>query len=305
MTLDPAAQGLLDLLEELGLPAIETMTPIECRAAFDALRDPDAAVAEVGAVAERELAGVPVRLYTPPGEGPFPILVWLHGGGWVIGSAEDADPTARELCSRAGCIVVNVDYRLAPEHRFPAGVDDVLAVSRWVSENAAELGGDAGRLAVGGDSAGGNLSAIAAQQLPGVFGFQALVYPAVDMTMSHPSVEENADGYLLTKASMEWFRDHYLGGLDVELKDPRISPLYASDSVVAGCPPGLVITCGYDPLRDEGRAYAEKLTANDVAVERLDFDDQIHAFYTMHLAIPAAYDALDATAAALQRAWAG
>ncbi len=301
--LDPAAQGLLDLLEALELPAIETMTPEECRLAFDALRDPDAPLAEVGSATERESAGVPVRLYEPHGEGPFPVLVWIHGGGWVIGSAEDSDPTARELCSRSASIVVSVDYRLAPEHQFPAAVEDVLAVSRWVGEHAAELGGDPSRLAVGGDSAGGNLAAVATQQLPGLFGFQVLVYPAVDLTMSFPSIDENAEGYLLTKASMEWFRHHYLGGLDVDLKDPRISPLYATDTVLATCPPAMVITCGYDPLRDEGRAYADKLEANGVAVERLSFDDQIHAFYTMHLAIPAAYGALDATARALTGAW--
>ena len=304
VTLDPAAAGLLELLEALGIPDIETMTPEECRTAFDALRDPEAPVAEVAAMDQREVAGVPVRVYTPAGDGPFPVLVWIHGGGWVMGSAEDADPTSRELCTRADCVVVSVDYRLAPEHQFPAGVEDVLAVSRWVTEHAGELGGDPGRLAVGGDSAGGNLAAVVAQQLPGVFGFQVLVYPAVDLTLSHPSIDENAEGYLLTKASMEWFVGHYLGGLDVDVKDPMISPLFAAETVFAQCPPALVITCGYDPLRDEGQAYADKLEANAVAVERLSYDDQIHAFYTMHLAIPAAYEALEATSRALKGAWA-
>jgi acetyl esterase len=305
MDLDPAAQGVLDLLDEAGLSAMEKMTPVECRAALEAIRDPSAPVADVASAVEREIDGVPVRVYSPPGDGPFPVLVWIHGGGWVFGSAERADPTARELCSRADCVVVSIDCRLAPEHKFPAAVEDVVAVSRWVGMNAAALGGDSERLAIGGDSAGGNLSAVATHHLPGIFGYQVLVYPAVDSTMSFPSIDENAEGYLLTKALMEWFRYHYLDGLDVDLTDPRLSPLYASDDVLSSCPPALVITCGYDPLRDEGRAYADKLETNGVAVERLTFANQIHGFYTFHLAIPAAYDALDATARALRGAWAG
>ena len=138
MAIDPAAQGLLDLLDELGVPPIESMTPVECREAFAALRDPDAPLAEVASAVDREIVGVPTRIYTPAGTGPFPILVWIHGGGWVVGSMDEDDPVSRELCSRSGCVVVNVDYRLAPEHPFPAVVDDVLEVSRWVSKNAAD-----------------------------------------------------------------------------------------------------------------------------------------------------------------------
>lgn len=303
MPLDPAAQGLLDLIEQLGVPPIDAMTPQECRAAFAALRDPTAPVAEVASAVETVIRGVPVRVYTPFGPGPFPVLLWLHGGGWVIGSAEQSDPTARELCRRAGCLVVSVDYRLAPEHVFPAGLDDVLEVARWLRSNAAELGGDPDRLAVGGDSAGGNLSAVAAQQLPGVFRFQALIYPVTDLTFSHESYVENADGYLLTRNAMVWFREHYLRGVDVDPADSRLSPLWASDEVIARQPPAFVLTCGYDPLRDEGNAYADRLRKAGVPVEHVSFPDQIHGFFGMHLAIPAAYDALDATARALRRAF--
>lgn len=300
MAVDPSAQGVLDLFEALEIPAFERMTPEECRNVFEELRDPDAVVAAVAKVEEREIAGVPVRVYTPEGTGPRPVLQWMHGGGWVIGSAERADPTVRELCSRSGCVVVSLDYRLAPESQFPAAVEDAFAVADWLAVNAAELGGDPALLAVGGDSAGGNLAAVISQMRPGVFGFQVLIYPSVDMTFSFPSIDTYAEGFLLTKAWMLWFRDHYLGGLDVDLKDPQISPLYASDPVLSTCPPAFVLTTGYDPLQDEGLAYADKLEANGVAVQHVHFGDQIHGFYGMPQAIPAALQALDATAQALR-----
>lgn len=300
MAVDPSAQGVLDLIEALEIPAFESMTPVECRTAFDALRDPEAPVADVASVEEEEIAGVPVRVYTPEGTGPRPVLQWMHGGGWVIGSAEKADPTARELCNRSGCVVVSVDYRLAPESQYPAAVEDALAVADWLAGHVGELGGDPGSLAVGGDSAGGNLAAITSQMRPGVFRLQVLIYPAVDMTMSFPSMDTYAEGFLLTRAWILWFRDHYLGGLDVDLKDPQVSPLYASEPVLSASPPAFLLTAGYDPLQDEGMAYADKLEANGVQVERIHFADQIHGFYGMPLAIPAANKGLDATAKAVR-----
>ena len=300
MAVDPSAQAVLDLFEALEIPPFESMTPEECRDVFERLRDPEAPLADVAKVEESEIADVPVRVYTPEGTGPRPVLQWMHGGGWVIGSAERADPTARELCSRSGCVVVSLDYRLAPESQYPAAVEDVLAVADWLAANAAELGGDPALLAVGGDSAGGNLAAVTSQMRPGLFGLQVLIYPPVDMTFSFPSIDIYAEGFLLTKAWMLWFRDHYLGGLDVDFKDPRISPLYASDSVLVTCPPAFVLTTGYDPLQDEGLAYADKLEGNGVAVQRIHFDDQIHGFYGMPLEIPAAHQALDATSQALR-----
>lgn len=299
MTIDPSAQGVLDLFEGLEIPAFETMSPEECRNVFEELRDPDAPVAEVANVEDREIAGVPVRVYIPEGTGPRPVLQWMHGGGWVIGSVERADPTVRELCNRSGHVVVSLGYRLAPESQFPAAVEDALAVADWLAANAAELGGDPALMAVGGDSAGGNLAAVTSQMRPGVFRLQVLIYPSVDATMSFPSIDTYAEGFLLTKAWMLWFVDHYLGGIDVDLKDPQVSPLYASDRVLLACPPAFVLTVGYDPLQDEGMAYADKLESNGVAVQRVHLADQIHGFYGMAQAIPAAYRALDTTAHAL------
>lgn len=304
MAVDPAARAVLDLIEELGVPPLDQMSPEQARVAFDAMRDPDAPVADVASVTDRELAGVPCRIYVPHGSGPFGVVMWIHGGGWVIGSADQSDPTARELCDRAGVVVVSVDYRLAPEHPFPAAVDDVLAVAGWLRDHGDELGADARRLAVGGDSAGGNLAAVVTQQMPGVFAHQVLIYPATDATMSSPSIEENAEGYLLERASMVWFYDHYLGGAaePVDRTDTRVSPAFATDEVISAQPPTLVLTCGYDPLRDEGVAYAERLAARGVPVQHLTYPDQIHGMFGMHLAIPAADEALTQVAAALRTA---
>ena len=190
------------------------------------------------------------------------------------------------MANGAGCIVVNVDYPLAPESRFPAAPNSCISVAKWVIEHAAELGGDASRVAVGGDSAGGNLSAIVANHVPGV-AYQLLVYPAVDLTMSYPSIKENAEGYLLTKEAMDWFMGHYYDeGTDVT--QPLLSPLFAGDEVLAKAPPAHVITAEFDPLRDEGEAYAEKLRGLGVAVTNTRYDGQIHGFYTMVGMMPAA-----------------
>ncbi len=300
MPLDPAAKGLLELLDMLEIPALGTLEPAATRQAFEALRDPDAEVEDVSAVQDLDIEGVPCRVYTPEGTGPFAMLVWFHGGGWVIGSMEETDATARVLCNRSGAVVVNVDYRLAPEHPFPAAADDALAVSRWIKDNASSLGGDPARVAVGGDSAGGNLAAVAAQQVPGVYAYQVLIYPVTDATMSHSSYTENADGYLLTKQSMEWFLEHYAA--DADPTDPKLSPLYASEEVLAAQPPTFLLTAGFDPLRDEGQAYADKLEAAGVAVERVHYPDQIHAFFTMYAAIPAGLDAIAQACAAMKKA---
>jgi len=300
MPLDPAAKGLLELLDMLEIPALGTLDPAATRQAFEALRDPDAEVEDVSAVQDLEIEGVPCRIYTPEGTGPFAMLVWFHGGGWVIGSMEETDATARVLCNRSGAVVVNVDYRLAPEHPFPAAADDALAVSRWIKDNASSLGGDPARVAVGGDSAGGNLAAVATQQVPGVYAYQILIYPVTDATMSHGSYTENADGYLLTKQSMEWFLEHYAA--DADPTDPKLSPLYASEEVLAAQPPTFLLTAGFDPLRDEGQAYADKLEASGVAVERAHYPDQIHAFFTMYAAIPTGLDAIAQACAAMKKA---
>lgn len=301
MPVDPAAQMILDLLAQAGGPPLHELTPAQAREAFAGLA---ALAGEAPPVARQEhlvANGVPVQVSWPEGDGPHPVFVWIHGGGWVIGSATESDVTARQLCTRAGCIVVNVDYRLAPEHPFPAAVEDCLAAARWTLDHIAELGGDPARVAVGGDSAGGNLAAVVAQELPGRFVLQVLVYPVTDLTWSHPSIEENAEGYLLTKASMVWFGSHYLG--DADPTHPLASPLHAQDERLAGACPAFVITAEFDPLRDEGEAYARRLAEAGVSVQHVRYDGQIHAFFSMPGAVPAALDALDRTAAALREAF--
>ncbi|MFZ9628608.1 MAG: alpha/beta hydrolase, partial [Ilumatobacteraceae bacterium] len=226
--LDPAAKNVLDLLAAAGGPALQDQTPAEARTAFAGMAMLSGEGADVASVADRTIAGVPCIVVTPHGTGPFPVLVWIHGGGWVIGSAEESVATCRTLAAGAGCIVVSVGYRLAPEHPAPAAVDDCLAVTGWLLEHASELGGDGSRVAVGGDSAGGNLSALTALEFGPRLRLQLLVYPAVDLTLSHPSITENAEGYLLTKAGMQWFVGHYLSGSGMQATDPRLSPLFAA-----------------------------------------------------------------------------
>jgi acetyl esterase len=226
------------------------------------------------------------RVYTPEGEGPWPTTVFLHGGGFVIGDLDTHDQTCRRLCRDADTVVLSVDYRLAPEHPFPAGLEDALAATRWAVEHTGELGGT-DRVGVGGDSAGGNLSAVVAQHVPGLAA-QLLYYPATDAFTDRPSRQENAEGYFLELATMEWFFAHYVGdgAGDVAPEDPRISPILRED--LTGQPPAVVATAEFDPLRDEGEAYADRLTDAGVAVEKIRFDGLIHGFVDMTLMSPGA-----------------
>ena len=299
MTLDPAAKAVLDMLQQPGVPPLNELPVPIAREAYAGLAALAGEPGPVVRIEDLSADGVPVKVYWPEGKGPHPVFLWLHGGGWALGSAAEHDAIARDICRRAGCMVVNVDYRLAPEHPFPAALDDVTAAARWVIGSIAELGGDPARLAVGGDSAGANLSTVLARELPGTFALQVLAYPPTDLTLSHPSIEENGEGYLLTKAAMSWFQEFYVGP-DADLKDPRLSPLYAELHDLAGSAPALVFTAGYDPLRDEGIAYVERLREAGVEVDHVHHDGMIHAFYVMPAAIPAARDALDRTVAALQ-----
>ncbi|HEX4982592.1 MAG TPA: alpha/beta hydrolase [Ilumatobacteraceae bacterium] len=305
MPLDPAAQAVLNLLEEAGGPPLEEQTPEEAREFIKGLAALGGEGAAVASVDERDVGGVPALVITPTGDGPFPVLVWIHGGGWVIGSAIDSQATARDLAAGAGCIVVSVDYRLAPEHKAPAALDDCIAATRWVLDHASELGGDPSRVAVGGDSAGGNLSALVALEFGDRLCYQVLVYPATDLSMAgpHPSLDENADGYLLTKAAMRWFIDHYLVDSGITSDDVRVSPLNAPDAALRRTPPAFVLTAEFDPLRDEGEAYADRLRAAGVDVTHRRFDGQIHAFYSMPLAIPASVEALAQTTELLAKAF--
>jgi len=301
MAIDPAAQAVLDILTAPGVPPLDELPVMDARAAYDQLAGLAGEPVAVARTEETIADGVPVRLYWPEGPGPHPVLVWIHGGGFVLGSAGGYDAPARDLCGRAGCLVVSVDYRLAPEHPFPAAVDDVVTVAKWVTTNAESLGGDSSRMVVAGDSAGGTLSAVLANELPGTFRLQVLLYPMTDATMSHASIEENGEGHLLTKAACEWFCGHYLSGR-ADPRDPRVSPLFADDSVLAAAPPAVVVTAELDPLRDEGEAYAERLRGAGVPVDHTRYDGMIHAFYAMRGMIPAASAALDQVAVAIRRA---
>jgi acetyl esterase len=207
------------------------------------------------------------------------------------------------LAAGAGCIVVSVDYRLAPEHKAPAALDDCLAAVGWVLDHADELGGDSSRVAVGGDSAGGNLSALAAQHFGRRLVAQLLIYPATDLTASSPSIEENGEGYFLTKDSMTWFIGHYLDGSGFEATDPRVSPAAAGDDVLAGTPQALVITAEFDPLRDEGEAYGARLQSLGVPTKARRFEGMVHAFYGWRVVAPAAGEAIDDSIGFLREAF--
>jgi len=309
--LHPQARALLDFIEARGIPPTHTLSPAEARAFYRdrrAATQPEAPqVAEVRELkAEGPHGTVAVRLYRPMGStagAALPVLVYFHGGGWVIGDLDTHDVLCRSLSNGSGCAVASVDYRMGPEHRFPAAVDDVLAATRWVHRQAASLGLDAGRLAVGGDSAGGNLAAVAAiaardaGDLP--IAFQLLIYPATDQRRGHPSHEANGQGYLLTRDTMAYFHDHYIDDGRHDL-DWRASPLLHGD--LSGLPRALVLTAGYDPLRDEGMAYAEALTAAGNRAAYVCFVPQIHGFITMGKVLDEADTAIALCCAELRRA---
>jgi acetyl esterase len=250
---------------------------------------------------------IPVRIYTPDGDGPFGVLVYLHGGGWTIGGLDTHDHPCRTLCADAGVVVVAVDYRLAPEHPYPAALDDAWAALLWAATHAADIGGDPSRLAVGGDSGGGNLAAVLALMATARGGpeltFQLLVYPAVDLRPDfaerYPSIVENAEGYVLTRAHMEFFQDNYCPDPDVT-HDWRVSPLLAEDH--AGLPPALVITVEFDPLRDEGLAYAELLASAGVKVTHTLYEGTVHTMFQLAPILDAGARALAESSAALRAA---
>lgn len=285
MPLHPQARKLLDEMAALGAPPLGSMEPAAARAMMEAVPRPPGPAMHI--VETRRIPGpggeIPVRIYTPygvAGRGAVPVVVYFHGGGWVIGSLASHDAVCRGIAAASGCIVVAVDYRLAPETPYPGAVEDAMAATRWVASSARRFGGDAARLAVAGDSAGGNLAAavtlIAKAEGSPEIGFQALVYPVTDFNFETPSYHENAEGYLLTRAAMEWFWGHYLANPADGLA-PTASPLRAPS--LAGLPPALVITAEFDPLRDEGNAYARRLAEAGVAVEHLEWPGQIHGFF--------------------------
>ncbi|HVE51930.1 MAG TPA: alpha/beta hydrolase [Ramlibacter sp.] len=309
--LHPQAQALLRLMEEKGVPPTHTLQPAEARAFYRQRRtftQPDPP--EVGAVQDLEAPGPagPVRLrsYRPAGaraDAVLPVLVYYHGGGWVIGDLDTHDVLCRQLCNFSGCAVVAVDYRLGPEHRFPAAVDDAIAAARWVRAHAGALKVDPSRMAVGGDSAGGNLAAVvalAARELADLpLAFQLLIYPATDQRRGAPSHTANGQGYLLTRDSMDYYHDHYIADREQDL-DWRASPLLHPD--LSRLPPAFVLIAGFDPLRDEGLAYADKLSAAGTNATLVNFERQIHGFITMGRVIDEANVAVQLCASQLARA---
>ena len=283
--LQPDAQMVLEQMELLGVPPLESLPPDQARAVMagmNAIRPPGP---EVGSLVDGTLPGpagpLDYRVYRPASPGPHPVVVYFHGGGWVIGDAVSDDPLCRDLCARSDALVVSVNYRHAPEHRFPAAIDDGWAAARWVAEHAAELGGAPGRIAVCGWSAGGGIAAAVCQLARDAAGTriagQVLLTPVVDTDQSRSSYLENADGYGLTAALMRWFLDHYSD--QDERSDPRIAPLRTPD--LSGLPPAVVVTAEFDPLRDEGVAYAEALAAAGVPTELIRARGHTHLSITM------------------------
>lgn len=261
-------------------------TPEQLREGYKLVGAMSGAPAELAATDDRRIPGpageLPIRVYTPVGERPFPVVAYFHGGGFTIGSIETHDVVCQHLAAGTEAIVVSVDYRLAPEHKFPAALEDALAATAWIHAHAVELGGDPDRFAVAGDSAGGNLATGACHHARDAGGpairFQLLVYPTVDARMGHPSIKENAEAPFLGEDTLEWFHNHYASVPEDKL-DPRMSPLLASD--FSGLPPALIITAEYDPLRDEGEDYGEKLGAAGVPVTVSRYDGMCHAFFQL------------------------
>ncbi|GCE29129.1 putative lipase LipH [Dictyobacter alpinus] len=306
MPVDSQTQILLDQLKAFNFSLTGDKTPQEARdwertllQAFS--HDPE----PVAHVENRTIPGpegeLPVRIYRPAGNDPFPILLYFHGGGWVIGDLDSEDEICRSLTNKVGCVVVSVDYRLAPEHKFPAAPEDCYAALQWVATHPAEIQGDPTRIAVAGTSAGGNLAAVVAQMTRDRQGppltLQVLYVPATNGYMNTPSIEENASGYLLTKADMLWFNHHYINSSD-DKDNPLLSPILAED--LTGLAPAVIFTAEYDPLRDEGELYGQKLQAAGVPTTISRRAGAIHGFL-----VPAQLEpVLELSAAALTKAFA-
>lgn len=308
MPLDEDMKQILGLIAPAGAPALTDFTVEQARANMGAIMVAPPEPEPVGRVENRTFPGpggdVPIRIYTPAGAGPHPALVYFHGGGWVLCNLETHDGTCRSLCNQAGCVVVSVDYRLAPENKFPAGLEDCHAATKWVADHAAELGVDPNRIAIGGDSAGGNLTAcvaLVARDRGGPrFVHQLLIYPVIDAKFDTPSYRENAEGYFLTRGAMQWFWNHYLRS-EADAANPYAAPVRAKD--LAGLPPATVLTAEFDPLRDEGEAYGKKLREAGVATRIERYDGLIHGFFGMGAVVAKARAAVGVAAGELRKSF--
>jgi acetyl esterase len=309
MPVDPQIQALLDLRAKL--PPLHTLSVADARTQMAAREIPGLRIPQVGSVVNRDMQGpggsLPLRIYTPPGDtnidGPFPLMVFFHGSGFVVCDLDTHDGMCRNLCAGANCVVVSVDYRLAPEHKFPAAPDDCLAATRWVAQNTSTLRGDVNRIMVAGDSAGGNLAAVTALRVrdeggPHLIG-QMLIYPVTDYYQpGTPSMTENAEGYGLTRDGMIWFWNHYVRSAGDGVH-PHASPLRAA--TLAGLPRALVATAQYDPLRDEAEYYADALREVGVEVEMKRWDGMNHGFFFFPGIVDTATQAMDEACAWARR----
>jgi acetyl esterase len=308
MALHPSAEMMVQVLTDAGLTFTADATPEARRAAMIAVTaNPAFPKHAVHDVADRTIPGpagaIPVRVFRPSAATGLPLVLWFHGGGWVTGNLDTHDQLGRMLADHVGAVVVSVDYRLAPEAKFPAAADDCVAAYEWALAHAGEVGADPTRVAIGGDSAGGNLAAVVAldardRGLPQPR-LQLLVYPVTDYELDSASMIDNAKGYFLERESMQWFYDHY-ARTPADFADPRFSPLRASD--LSGLARAVVVTAEYDPLRDQGEAYARRLAEADVPTEAVRADGLIHGFFGMHEFMPPGRTSWDVSVAALRDA---
>ena len=278
MPLHPQAQAVADFYAAMRTTPFEELSPTEARALYSAGQVPSTEV--VHEIRDVQAGSIPCRLYRPSAQTDPGLLVFFHGGGWVIGDLNSHDGVCRSLANKSGHAVLSVDYRLAPEHKFPAAFDDCAAAVKWAFENAKTLGIDNSRMAVGGDSAGGNLAAAVALAEVVPLKFQMLIYPAVDMSMESPSINENANAPILTKSVMAWFVNHYMNS-DSDRTNINASPMLASDEQLKKMPPAIVITAQFDPLRDEGEAYGKRLVENGVSTTITRYNGAFHGFFNM------------------------